>query len=430
MRKTIGIVLAGGRVEELSVLTARRPKSAVIFGGIYRTIDFALTNLAQVGIGQVGILTQYRPSALMDHVQSGLAWDLVGAAREVRFLPPYLGSESDDWYRGPADALYQNIDFIERTGADDVLAVSGDHAYSMDYGPLLSYHQEKAADLTMAFTPVGTDASRFGIGELNAEGQIVGFSEKPEYPRSHLASMSVYVFRRSVLVDELLQAVHGTEGGATFQIHEILRRMMPRRRAYGFVWHGPWGYTRTLDEYVDFHRALLGAQPAIDLAEWHVRTNIMARRVWPPPPARYLPGSVVESSLVSPGCVVGGTVRNSVLSPGVHVEPGAVVTDSILWDEVVVGPGAVLAGVVGDKRTVFGKGAHVGVGEATLPNEEVPRSLTCGATVVGMDVRIPAGARIGKNVIVHPEVGEAELGHPVPSGKSVHAPRHAREVRP
>lgn len=428
MRKTIGIVLAGGRVEDLSVLTARRPKSAVIFGGIYRTIDFALTNLADAGIGQVGILAQYRPSALMDHVQSGLAWDLVGAAREVRFLPPYLGSESDDWYRGPADALYQNLDFIERTAPDDVLAVSGDHAYSMDYGPLLSFHQEKAADLTMAFTPVGADASRFGVAELNAERQIVGFAEKPEYPRTNLASMSVYVFRREVLVEELLRAVRGTEGGATFQIHEILRRMMSRRRAYGFIHHGSWSYTRTLDEYVAFHQRLLGSAPAIDLGAWHVRTNVMARRVSPPPPARCLPGASVEGSLVSSGCVVAGTVRNSVLSPGVRVGAGAVVTGSVLWDDVVVESGAVLNGVVADKRVVFGQGAHVGVGELTA-SAELPRSLTCGATVVGMDTKLPAGARIGKNVIVAPDTSEDDFQGPVASGQSLHPPKRPREAR-
>ncbi len=419
MRKTLGIVLAGGRVEELSVLTARRPKSAVIFGGVYRAIDFALTNLSRVGICQVGVLTQYRPSALMDHVGSGLAWDLVGASRELRFLPPYLGSDSDDWYRGPADALYQNIDFIERSGADDVLAVSGDHVCLMDYAPLLSFHQEKAADLTVAFTPVGNSASRFGVGELNAERQIVGFTEKPEYPRSELASMSVYVFRREVLVEELLRAVSGAGEAATFQIHEILHRMMSRRRAYGYEWHGHWGYTRTLDEYYAWNQDILCAEPALDLSVSAVRTNLMARRVAPPPPARFLPGAVVDNSLVTHGCVIGGCVRNSVLSPGVRIAPGAEVIDSVLWDNVTVASGARLLGVVADKRVSFGAGAKVGAGEGAPANAELPRSLACGATVFGMDVCVPEGASIGKNVIVHPEVKDAAELLRVASGETV-----------
>lgn len=425
MRTAIAMVFAGGRVEDLSVLTEVRPKSAVVFGGIYRSIDFALTNLANAGIGNVGILTQYRPSSLMDHVNNGFAWDFVGTTRGVRFLPPYLGAEGgSEWYRGPADALYQNIDFIERTGADDVLAVSADHVYAMDYQGLLRFHQEKGADLTMAFVP-REDASRFGVGELNAAGQIMNFTEKPEFPRTNLCSMSVYVFRREVLVEELRRSVKGADGAPTFQIHEVLRRMMSHRRAYGFIHHGGWEYTRTLDEYVAFHRGLLGSKPRIGLADWSVRSNLMTRRTAPPPPARYLPGSQVDDSLVCSGCVIEGTVKGSVLSPGVKVGKGAVVTDCVLWDDVVVGEGAKLTGVVSDKRAVFGKGAQLGVGDAARC-EEAPGSLTCGATIVGMDARVPAGVRVGKNCIIHVEAKEADFPPEVPSGKSVKRKEMAR----
>ncbi|MFH0899798.1 MAG: sugar phosphate nucleotidyltransferase [Pseudomonadota bacterium] len=418
MRKAIAMIFAGGRVEDLSVLTERRPKSAVVFAGIYRTIDFALTNLANAGIGQVGILTQYRPSSLMDHVGTGMAWDLTGTTRGVRFLPPYLGPQSAEWYRGPADALFQNIDFIERTGADDVLAVSGDHVYQMDYQPLLNFHHEHGADLTVSFTPVKEGANRFGIGEINAAGQLINFTEKPRLPRTNLASMSVYVFRREVLVEELLRAVRGDEGARTFQIHEVMRRMMPRRRAYGWIHHGSWEYARTIDEYYGFHRRLLGTTPGVSLDEWHVRSNIMARRTAPPPPAKVLPAADVADSLISAGCVIEGIVRGSVLSPGVRIGKGAQVIDSVLWHDVVVEEGAVLSGVVCDKRTVFGRRSQVGTGPLAAC-EEMPGSLSCGATVVGMDVHIPPEARIGRNCIVHPEAQESDLGAPVSSGKSV-----------
>lgn len=417
MKSTIAMVFAGGRVEELSVLTESRPKAAVILGGCYRTIDFALSNLADTGIGRVGILAQYRPSSLMDHVGSGMAWDLVGTDRQLRFLPPYLGPAGSDWYRGPADALYQNLDFIERSGADDVLVVSGDHAYRMNYDALLRFHHEHHADLTMAFTERPSDSSRFGVGELNAVGQIVNFMEKPEYPRANLASMTVYLFRRQVLMDELRRTVAGDPHEATFQIHEVLRRMIPRRRAYGWVHHGPWHYTRTLDEYFQFHRDLLGAHPATDLAAWQIRSNYMARRSAPPPPVRYLPGAEVDNALISPGCVIGGTIRNSVLSPGVRVEPGAVVVDSVLWDDVVVHAGAVLDRVISDKRTSFGAGARVGEGDLAV-SQELPDSLTCGATVVGRDLQVPAGARIGRGCILHPGLAEADLVGVIPAGAS------------
>jgi glucose-1-phosphate adenylyltransferase len=418
MRKTIGIVLAGGRVEDLSVLTERRAKASVIVGGIYRVIDFPLTNLASAGIGHVGILAQYHPSSLVDHVGTGLAWDLVGTTRGVRFLLPHTGSGSGEWYRGPADALSQNLDFIDRLAPDDVIVVSGDHIYSMDYRPLLAFHAEHDADLTMAFTERRADAHRFGIGEINATGQILNFAEKPRHPRSHLASMSVYVFRREVLVEEIRRAARGEEGSTTFQIHEVLRRMMPRRRAYGWVYHGAWEYARTIDEYHAFHRAILGSFPTVDLTRWEVRTNVLTRRTAPPPPARLFPGARAEDSLLSPGCEILGTVRNSVLSPHVIVGEKAEVVDSILWDGTVVEPGAVLKGVISDKRAVFGKGCQVGVGEA-VPSEELPASLIGGSTVVGMDARIPAGARIGRNCVIHPDAGEKEITAPVPSGKSV-----------
>jgi glucose-1-phosphate adenylyltransferase len=425
MRKAIGMILAGGRVEDLSVLTEQRPKSAVVFGGTYRTIDFALTNLANSGVGSVGILVQYRPSSLMDHVGTGMAWDLVGTTRGVRFLPPYLKATLGEQYRGPADALYQNLDFIARSGADDVLTVSGDHISQMDYRPLLNFHHEHGADMTMAFVPMEQGANRFGIGELNAEGELLNLAEKPERPRTNLASMSVYCFRREVLVEELRESLKG--GEATFQIHEVIRSMMSRRRAYGFVHYGYWGYTRTIDEYVAFHRDLLGPAPKVTLAT--VRSNLMAGRVAPPPPTSFLPGAEVQQSLVSAGCVIEGTVQRSVLSPGVRVAKGAVVRDCVLWDDVVVEAEAVLEGVVSDKRAVFGRGAHVGVGEVK-PCRELPGSLSCGATLVGAEVVLPAAAVIGKNCIIHPRTGPEDLPAPVGSGQSVRPSSERKEGTP
>jgi glucose-1-phosphate adenylyltransferase len=429
MRKAIAMVFAGGRGEDLSVLTERRPKSAVIFGGIYRCIDFALTNLARAGIGQVGILAQYRPASLMDHVGTGMAWDLVGASRGVRFLPPYLKLSVSEWYRGPADALYQNLDFVERADASDVVVVSADHVYSMDYAPLLNFHHERDADLTMVFAPRDADAGRFGIGELNATGQIINFIEKPEFPRTNLASMSVYVFKKEVLVEELRRAVSGEDQTVTFQIHEVLRRMISRRRAYGFIFRGAWSYSRTLDEYYAFHQDVLGAAPTVDIAAWDVQSNLMAGRASPPPPARCLPGARIVNSLVSAGCVIEGTVENSVLSPGVRVGPRAVVQGSVLWNDVVVEADAHVCAAIADKRVVFAAGCQVGVGES-VASEERPTSLSCGASVLAMNVRLPAGARVGKNCLIHVEATPDDIGLQVLSGKSVWPAATGRPVRP
>ncbi|MDR0965815.1 MAG: hypothetical protein LBM75_04835 [Myxococcales bacterium] len=426
MRKALGMIFAGGQVADLSVFTARRPKSAVVFGGTYRIVDFALTNMARADIDLVGILTQFRPASLMDHVGSGVFWDLAGLSRGVRFLPPTFGGVGQEQYRGPADALFQNLEFIERSKATDVIAVSGDHVYSMDYRQLLNFHIERDADLTMAFCEVDKNPSRFGIGEINAAGQILGFTEKPTLPRSNFASMSVYVFKREVLVEELRRAIElkeGSDGEAvpTFQIHEVLHRMMGRRRAYGFIHRGSWDYMGTLDEYVATHQKLLGERPVLPIADWQIRTNPLGRQPFPPAPTHLSPGSVIKDALIAQGCVIEGEVLGSVLSKGVRIGKGAVVENSILHDGVVVEENARLIGVVSDKFAHFGKGCSIGEG-ALVPSEELPRSLTCGASVVGFGVRIPPGQVIGKNCIVHSDIDEddfARLGGVLDSGKSL-----------
>lgn len=428
MRKTIAIVFAGGRAEEMSVLTFWRPKSAVLFGGAYRMIDFALTNLANTaGIENVGILSQYRPSSLIDHVGIGLPWDFVGNERGVRFLPPYIGLDHSQWYRGTADALYQNIDFLELHRPDDVLIVSGDHAYSMDYTPLLRFHMERDADVTLGFTPVEFEPSRFGIAELNAEGRIMSYTEKPKHPRTNLASMTVYVFRREVLVEELRRHAHASpEERKTYQIYdEILPHMMAHRRAFGWVHYGQWEYARTLDAYHAAHQAMLGQSPRIDLSAWNVRTNTMMRRASPPPPTRHFAGAQVIDSLLGGGCKIEGRVERSVLSSDVQVGKGAIVRNSVLWEKVVVEEGAVVDGIICDKRCVIGKGARLGADTGEAPaNDELPGSLHSGVSVLGMDVHVPAGGLIGKNCIIYPKVEAEFLAEPVPSGRTVRGASH------
>ncbi|MFA5138234.1 MAG: sugar phosphate nucleotidyltransferase [Elusimicrobiota bacterium] len=424
MRKTLAIVFAGGRAEEMSVLTFRRPKSAVLFGGGYRMIDFALTNLANTkSVENVGILTQYRPSSLVEHVGIGLAWDFVGSSRSIRILPPHLKLSGSEWYRGTADALFQNMDFIDLHQPDDILIVSGDHSYSMSYEPVLRFHMEHNAELTMGVTPVDQNPSRFGIVEVNAEGRIISYMEKPKHPRTNLANMTVYVFRREVLVEELKRQAHSPQSPKSFQIYdEILPTLVARNRAYAWIHHGRWDYARTLDAYFQAHQDMLGENPSVDLQRWKVRTNVFSLRSAFPVPARCRPGAVVRDCVVSGGCDIAGTVERSVLSPDVKVGKGAVVRDSVLWSGVTVEEGAVVDKVICDKRCVIGKGAVVGQGAESPPNAELPASLTCGATVLGMDVHVPPGARIGRNCVIYPGAGAELLKGPVPSGGTVRTP--------
>jgi glucose-1-phosphate adenylyltransferase len=241
--------------------------------------------------------------------------------------------------------------------------------------------------------------------------------------------MSVYVFKKEVLVEELRRAVSGEDQTVTFQIHEVLRRMISRRRAYGFIFRGTWSYSRTLDEYYAFHQDVLGAAPAVDIAAWDVQSNLMAGRASPPPPARCLPGARIVNSLVSAGCVIEGTVENSVLSPGVRVGPRAVVKGSVLWNDVVVEADAQVFAAIADKRVVFAAGCQVGVGES-VASEERPTSLSCGASVLAMNVRLLARARVGKNCLIHVEATPDDIGLEVPSGKSVWPAATGKPVRP
>jgi glucose-1-phosphate adenylyltransferase len=402
--RTIAMILAGGRVDDLSVLTLKRPKSAVPFGGIYRIIDFPLTNLMRSGIDQIGILSQYRLGSLMDHVGLGGPWDLQGRRRGVRILPPYLmAGGSADWYRGTADAVFQNRDFMTSHRPDNVMVLSGDHVYRMDYRPLLRFHEESKADLTMVFKPVDpAHASRFGIATMDADNRLTSYEEKPKKPRGNLASLTIYVFRAEALFERIDA---NAKKGKSFHFYEdIIPRMVKEKKVRGYVFDGYWEYSRTIDEYYRASMGLVAEPTPIDLAEWQIRTNPDTNPGGELVPARFLKGSKVASSIVPGGCVIEGEVSASVLSPKVHIGKGARVSRSILMDGVHIGEGAVVEGAILDKHVKVGAGAVIGVGNAKTANKEIPHSLSTGITVVGRDTQLPAKAKVGTNCLIHPDL--------------------------
>ncbi|MBN1825698.1 MAG: glucose-1-phosphate adenylyltransferase [Candidatus Eisenbacteria bacterium] len=409
MNEVVALILAGGRVNELSILTMHRPKSAIPFGGMYRVIDFALSNLMHSGIERVGILSQFRSGSLIRHIGIGSSWDMTGRDRGATMLPPTKGIADTDWYRGTADAVYQNLEFLERHGPELVLILSGDHIYRMDYGPMIEYHRRKEADLTIAFTETPIDqAHRFGLGRLDDEdgpigGRLVDYVEKPERPTYTAASMTVYLFRAGLLAHLVTENARHGEGWEFGR--DILPRMLGRHRVYGWRHRGYWGYTRTVDEFWQCHMELLGERPRIDLEGWGVRTNLDHFGLRDRSPALLLSGSTVEDARISPGCRVSGTVRNSVLFPGCRVARGAVVEHSILFPDVHVERDAVLDRVIADIGVTVGPGARVGDGDDDRPNRSVPELLRSGITLVGKMTQLPGGVRIGRNCIVGPYFG-------------------------
>jgi glucose-1-phosphate adenylyltransferase len=420
MNKILGMVLAGGRVDELLVLTAKRPKSALPMWGTYRIIDFVLSNMMHAGIEVVGVLSQYRPYSLNTHLLNGEPWDYVGRSRALRVLSPFKGAEDSDWYKGTADALYQNLNFIERYAPELVVVASADHVYAMDYRPMLNQHIATGADLTLALKRVPREqAHLYGTAVLDASGRVTVYQEKVRHPEGDLASLTVYVFNTRCLVERLKQ---NAQEGKTFQIYsEIIPRMVREQaRVFGWVFDGYWQYARTLDTYYATNMDILGEE-APDLPAWQVRTNLAPATLGDPTPALFRPTATVRSSLVCCDTVVEGSVERSILSPGVIVERGAVVRDSVIMHRCRIGEGAVVDRAILDKDIRVGKAACLGCGDV-VPNRLHPETLSSGVTVIGKGSTIPAGLRIGRSCIVYPDLQEADFPREgIPSGTVVGA---------
>lgn len=418
MKKIIGMVLAGGRVDELSVLTAKRPKSALPMWGMYRIIDFVLSNMMHAGIEVVGVLSQYRPYSLVTHLTNGEPWDYMGRSRALRILSPFKGAEDSDWYKGTADALYQNLNFIDRYASEMVVVASGDHVYAMDYRPLLKQHLASGADLTIAFKRVPREqAHLYGTAVLDESGRVVTYQEKAKNPEGDLASLTVYVFNTGCLVERLRQ---NAREGKTFQIYsEIIPRMVEEKaRVFGWVFDGYWQYARTLDTYYATNMDILG-NDAPDLPAWQVRTNLNPGTMADPTPALFRPTAKASSSLLCCDVVLEGTVEHSIVSPGVLIGRGAVVCDSVIMHRCRIEEGAIVDRAILDKDVRVGKGARVGCGDV-VPNRLHPETLSTGVTVAGKGSSIPAGLRIGRSCIVYPDMRESDFPHSeIPSGAVV-----------
>lgn len=413
---TLAMILAGSRVDKLNVLTYYRPKSAVPFGGFARVIDFPLSNLLHSGIEQVAILAQYRSYSLINHIGTGAAWDMIGRHRGVSILPPFKGNTEDsgqaDWYRGSADAVYKNLDFIKYHDPEEILILSGDHIYKMDYQDMIAYHHQKDADLTIGFVQVDrAKAHRFGIAAIDSEdgeqgGRVKKYWEKPDSPESDWASLTVVVFKPEVLY----QALQENQKTSSFEFgRDIIPQLMAQgKRVYGYKHKGYWGYTGTVEEYWQSNMDLLGDNPPIDMESWGLRTNMEHRGIRDAQPALIREGAQVNNSLVYNGCVVEGTVRNSVLFPGVHVKKGAVVENSVLFFNNHIGANCHLNKVITDVNSVLGQGVHIGPdlgGEA----EQV--------TVIGWNNHVPDGTRIGEGATVYPHLSAEQWS----SAKNVEA---------
>jgi len=416
--RVVAMVLAGGRGTRLNLIAAKRAKPAVPFAGVYRIIDFTLSNLMACGVRHVGVLTQYRPTSLMEHLGDGESWDLSGRASHLKVLPPHLGHTGSDWYKGTADAVFHNLRFLTNLDADHVLILSGDHIYNMDYGRMLERHLSQGADVTIAAMEVSwEDTSRFGVMVTGDGGEVTRFVEKPKERVSNLANMGVYLFRREVLIDEVNR--HCSKGRYDFG-GDVIPALIGRRKVMTHRFRGYWQDVGTLGSYWAANMDALDRSTGLDLEAWRVRTNLEGRGQIYHPPVDMGPEARVVNSLVSRGSVVRGTVEDSVLSPGVVVDDGARVSGSVVMHDCRIGRGAIVERVILDKDVVVGHGARVGRADvADGSNSEFPTHLSGGITVVGKGTCIPDGLTIGANVLVGAGLVEADFPGDVPDGGTV-----------
>lgn len=381
-KECVAMLLAGGQGSRLYALTQKVAKPAVPFGGKYRIIDFPLSNCTNSGIDTVGVLTQYQPLVLNDYIGNGLPWDLDRTWGGVKILPPYQGTHSADWYKGTANAIYQNLQFIEQYDADYVLILSGDHIYKMDYSKMLQFHKQNGADCTIAVIDVPIEeASRFGIMSVDDESRIYKFAEKPKNPESTLASMGIYIFSKKKLFDYLTADAADPESSNDFGKNIIPAMLGAKENMFAYRFDGYWKDVGTISSLWEANMDLLGEKPVFSLQD---KKNRVFTRHNALAPQYFGEGATVKNSVISEGCEVYGTVENSVLFAGVKVMPGALVRDAVVMSGTVVGRGAQVSYSIIDTDVNIGAGAVIG-GKVGCAG---------GISVIGAGENIKDGAKV------------------------------------
>ncbi|MCI5947016.1 MAG: glucose-1-phosphate adenylyltransferase [Oscillospiraceae bacterium] len=396
-KECVAMLLAGGQGSRLYALTHDMAKPAVPYGGKYRIIDFPLSNCVNSGIDTVGVLTQYQPLVLHDYIGNGQPWDLDKQYGGAHCLPPYQTALGAEWYKGTANAIYQNISFVDRYDPEYVVILSGDHIYKMDYNDMLEHHKAKNADATIAVLDVPMEeASRFGIMITNDEGDIIDFEEKPKHPRSTLASMGIYIFTWSKLKKYLIENENNEAEDKDFGKAIIPNMMKAGEKLVAYAFDGYWKDVGTLDSLWEANMDLLNPNIPIDLydPDWKMYSR---NPVLPP---QYIgANAVVENSMITDGCDVEGIVDFSVIFEGVKIEAGATVTDSIIMPGSVIKSGAVVEYAIVGENCVVGEGAQIGARPETFDNRD-----DWGIAVVGHNITISENAKVLPKQIISENV--------------------------
>ncbi|WP_408956304.1 glucose-1-phosphate adenylyltransferase [Natroniella sp. ANB-PHB2] len=412
--KTLALILAGGRGTRLDILSGHRAKPSVPFAGKYRLIDFTLSNCVNSGIYNIGIITQYLPLALNTHIGIGRPWDLDRKMGGITLLQPYTG-EKNNWYQGTAHAVYQNISYIKKKNPDYIVILSGDHVYKMDYSKLVSFHKAKEAELTIAAQRVpAEEANRFGILKLNDRKKVLDFKEKPKKPPSNLASMGIYVFSADILLEKL-EAIcdhkHSDFG------HHIIPEMIKKNRVFTYEFEGFWKDVGTLKSFWETNLALIKREKEINLYDnkWKIYTREQEGL-----PVKFGKDGIATQSLVSNGAIINGRIKNSVISPGVIVEKGAVIKDSIIFHNTRIKSDTLINKSIIDKNVTVSSNAQIGIGKDMTPNQEKPDILRNGLNLISKGILIPPEVKIGRNCRILTKIKLKDLKDGIiPSGSTI-----------
>lgn len=394
-KEMIAMLLAGGQGSRLGVLTSKVAKPAVAFGGKYRIIDFPLSNCINSGVDTVGVLTQYQPLRLNTHIGIGIPWDLDRNIGGVTVLPPYEKSTNSEWYTGTANAIYQNLEYMESYNPEYVLILSGDHIYKMDYEVMLDFHKANNAEVTIAVMPVPMEeASRFGIMIADENHRITEFEEKPEHPRSNLASMGIYIFNWKTLKEALIAMAD--QPALDFGKHVIPYCHEKGAPLYAYEFTGYWKDVGTLSSYWEANMELIDIVPEFNLYEeyWKIYTKSEIQ-----PPDYISADSVVERSIIGEGSEVYGEVYNSVIGCGVTIGKGTVIRDSIIMNQTQIGEGCEINKAIIAENVVVGNQVKLGVGEEA-ENDTAPHIYNHGLVTIGEKSVIPDGISVGKNSVI------------------------------
>jgi len=389
--KTLALILAGGRGSRLDILSEHRAKPSVPFAGKYRLIDFVLSNCVNSGIFNVGVLTQYLPLSLNDHIGIGKPWDLDRKYGGITILQPYTGKEGG-WYKGTAHAIYQNMSYLRSQDPEYVLILSGDHLYKMNYDKMVEDHIDRNADLTIAAQRVPQeDASRFGILDTDKTGKITDFLEKPENPPNNLASMGIYVFTTDALIKALNKYCSAEKSDFG---HHVIPPMIKNNDVYAYEYEGYWRDVGTLKSFWKTNLSLTEPIPELNLydEDWKIHTKSVEK-----PPVKFGPNSKTKSSLIANGAIINGIVENSVISPGVYIEENVVVRDSIIFNDTRIRKNTIIDKCLIDKEVDIGENCHIGFGNDQTPNDEKPDLLFNGLNIVAKRAVIPDNVQIGRN---------------------------------